>query len=276
MHIDLKTIEQSQTPPPLFKRGAPMWNDPYIAKQMLNFHLGESHDIASRRPEIINTIVTWIHDTLSLSAGKALLDLGCGPGLYTRRFAQRGLQVTGVDFSENSIDYAMSQDSDSTYICQDYTSLDLPDNAFDVVMMIYGDFCVLSDSERDNLLANVRRWLKPDGAFVFDVTTPKLHAYLEHHRTWFAKPEGGFWTDQPYMVLEQGFAYPEQVRCEQFIVMTDDGSHTLYRNWYRDYTPDTITPILQANGYNQIETYTDLAGTPYTDDSEWCGVIARQ
>jgi 2-polyprenyl-3-methyl-5-hydroxy-6-metoxy-1,4-benzoquinol methylase len=97
--FNLQQTHQSQTPPPLFERGAPMWNDPYIATQMLEYHLDDSHDIASRRPEIIDQTVMWISDKLNLQAGMHLLDLGCGPGLYTRRFAEAGLKTTGVDYS---------------------------------------------------------------------------------------------------------------------------------------------------------------------------------
>ena len=275
MSVNFSKIQDTQTPPPLFERGAPMWHAPYIARQMLQYHLGESHDIASRRPEIINNIINWISEKLNLSDGMHLLDLGCGPGLYTSRFAERGLHVTGVDYSQNSINYAQEQDNNSTYICQDYTSLKLADNQFDVVMMIYGDLCVLSDAERDGLLSKINRWLKPDGAFVFDVTTPQVHAYLKDHKSWSVAPDGGFWKPTPYMVLEQGFMYDDDVTLEQFILIQDDGAQTVYRNWYRDYTPETLSHMLKNNGYNQVETYADLTGQPYTDGSDWIGVIAK-
>ena len=35
-----------------------------------------------------------------------IADFGCGPGLYTAKLAQRGVIVTGIDFSETSIKYA--------------------------------------------------------------------------------------------------------------------------------------------------------------------------
>lgn len=41
-----------------------------------------------------------------LKSNDAVLDLSCGPGLYTSRFARARLQVTGVDFSRSTIDYA--------------------------------------------------------------------------------------------------------------------------------------------------------------------------
>ena len=38
-----------------------------------------------------------------------ILDLGCGPGLYAELLAKKGHSITGVDFSENSIQYAIRQ-----------------------------------------------------------------------------------------------------------------------------------------------------------------------
>ena len=43
---------------------------------------------------------------LKLKEGKRVIDFGCGPGLYATRLAQKGAFVTGIDFSENSINYA--------------------------------------------------------------------------------------------------------------------------------------------------------------------------
>ena len=43
-----------------------------------------------------------------LQPGMCILDLGCGPGLYCRRWAQAGLTVTGIDYSRRSIEYAIA------------------------------------------------------------------------------------------------------------------------------------------------------------------------
>lgn len=275
MTKDIQQLHQSQTPPPLFERGAPMWNDPYIAEQMLSFHLDTSHDIASRHPETVNQTVQWTMQKLNLSAGMRLLDLGCGPGLYTSRFSTIGLEVTGVDYSKHSIDYARQHDSVSIYLCQDYTSLDIEVQTFDVIMMVYGDFCVLSNEERDTLLATIGKLLKSNGHFVFDVTTPQFHDYLDSYNHWSVEPNGGFWKASPYLVLEQGFSYPENIRLHQYIVIEDSGIQTIYRNWYHDYTADTLSSMLVDNGYTHFEVFGDLQGTGYTHDSDWCAVIVQ-
>lgn len=276
LQFNMQSIHDSLTPPPLFERGEPMWHDPYIAKQMLTFHLNETHDIASRRPETIDRIVEWIRVRASLKPGKHLLDLGCGPGLYTRRFSQIGLQVTGIDYSQNSIDYAKNHDTQSTYIYQNYVEMDFPDACFDVVMMIYGDFCVLSQTERDNLLKKVHRMLKSGGYFVFDVTQPQAHSHIASLNTWSIAPNGGFWKPDPYLVLEQGFVYDDNITMEQYIVIEADGTQTLYRNWFQDYTQATLLPILESFGYNEVDVYGDLTGSPYREPDDWMGIVAKK
>lgn len=274
--FDLAAIQGYRAAPPVFERGAPMWNDPYIATKMLGYHLDESHDIASRRPALIDGIVAWLMERLTLQAGMQLLDLGCGPGLYTRRFAAKGLDVTGVDYSQNSIDHARSQDASTTYVCLDYREMDFPDDSFDVAMMIYGDLCVLSDAERDDLLAKVRRMLKPGGYFAFDLTQPSAHASLEGHRAWSVSAGDGFWRPEPYLVLEQGFTYPDDVYLQQYVVIGADGTPTVYRNWFHDYTGETIGAVLAAQGFGEYVVYADLMGNPYGGESDWCAVVARK
>jgi hypothetical protein len=236
--FDVGRIHDSLTPPPLFERGAPMWHDPYIATQMLAFHLDDSHDIASRRPALIDGIVGWLIERLDLRAGMRLLDLGCGPGLYTRRFAGQGLQTVGVDYSQNSIDYARSQDPATEYHCL------------------------------------VRRMLRPGGHFVCDVTQPRAHEYLDGYNQWSVALGGGFWRPGPHLVLEQGFTYPDDIFLQQYTVIELDGAQTIYRNWYHDYTPETIRAALAAAGFEGIALYADLMGSPLMDESEWCGVVA--
>src|SRR3990172_2073600 len=50
---------------------------------MLNEHLSQAHDAASRRAAIIDRHVSWIHGHLLRGAPSRILDLGCGPGLYS-------------------------------------------------------------------------------------------------------------------------------------------------------------------------------------------------
>jgi SAM-dependent methyltransferase len=259
-------------PPEPFTRGEPkFWDDPHIAKSMLAVHLDPNTEAASRPPARIERTVEWIVAQVGLKPGQAVLDLGCGPGLYGARFSAKGLRVTGVDLSEYSIAYAKEHDPKSDYRVLDYTEpFDL--GRFDAVLLIYGDYCVLPPDKRKSLLANVTAALNPDGRLVFDVSTRAHRRRAGATKTWSAE-DGGFWRPGPHLVLQQGFDYPElDVWLDQYVVV-DEERVAVYRNWFQDYTPDSIRTELESNGFAVESLWSDLAGTPLKPTSEWIGVV---
>ncbi len=279
-NMDILTLCEYMQRPPAFAPGETrFWTDPHIACQMLAAHLDPDSDAASRRPETIQRSCDWIVETLNLQPGDAVLDLGCGPGLYAAILARHGLQVTGIDFSQNSIDYATQiarRDGLAiTYRCQDY--LQLEDEAcFNAALLIYGDYCPLSPQQRLRLLANVLRALKPGGYFVLDVSTPHLRQREGLKNGWYAVPSG-FWKASPHLVLEQGFAYPDQdIYLDQYLVIDEQGKLSMYRNWFQDFTADTIRRELEANGFIINSLWSDLTGQPYQPDTDWIGLIAHK
>lgn len=271
----IEMLIRLQEPPAPFTPGEPhFWTDPHIARQMLAFHLDPQTEAASRQPEIIQRSVDWLIETLPLQPGMRVLDLGCGPGLYASRLADAGLQVTGVDFSETSIAYARSQRPQVDYRCQNYLELDVAGD-FDAALLIYGDFCVLSPQQRARLLAHVRNVLKPGGSFVLDVSTPALRRKAGLKNGWYAAPSG-FWKPGPHLVLEQGFAYEDDLFLDQYIVLEENGKTSIYRNWFQDYTPDRIRRELEDNRFSIASLWGNLRGGPLTDDADWIGVIATR
>lgn len=306
--LNFATLSALQQPPAPFTPGEPLfWDDPHISAQMLAFHLSETVDAASRNPRYIDRSVEWITVTLGLQPGDAVLDLGCGPGLYASRLARRGLRLTGVDYSRRSIayarDYARQHGLEIEYRYQNYLEL-TDENRYDAALLIYGDFCPLSPGQRALLLQNVRRALKPEGFFVLDVSTRecrKRHGWSRHAPGNFPVPggadtatfaefraavkdcpgwrflESGFWKPGPHLVLEEGFDYPEQsIWLDQAIVIEESGKLSVYRNWFQDYTPKTITAELMAGGFAFESLWGDLAGAPYEPGSEWIGLVTRK
>ena len=81
------------------------WSEPEFSARMLREHLTQDHDMASRRAELIDRHVAWIHQELLGGQPSRVLDLGCGPGLYSSRLARLGHTCTGVDYSPASIAY---------------------------------------------------------------------------------------------------------------------------------------------------------------------------
>ena len=51
---------------------------------------------------------------------------------------------------------------------------------------------------------------------------------------------------------------------------------SIYRNWFQDYTGETIRAEIEAGGFRVESLGSDLMGTPFSPESEWIGVVARK
>lgn len=278
--VDLEFLIESQKPPSPFTPGdKSFWDDPYISAQLLKAHLDPNTDIASRKHDTIKKSVDWIITSLDLNVGDQVLDLGCGPGLYASLFARQGMKVTGIDLSPRSIDYARKEAEvnhfEINYRCENY--LELKDRGlYDAVLLIFGDFCTFNKDQRQRILSNVHRALKPGGRFVLDVSTWEHRKKHGLQNNWYAS-EGGFWRPGLHLVLEQGFDYPaDQIYLDQYNIIEAECEPCIYRNWFQDYDPTRINRELVSAGFMVIGLWNDLCGSTLTDHTEWIGVIAEK
>jgi len=254
------------------------WDDEHISRGMLEAHLDPDWDAATRKHEFVDKSVKWISEIAPPSGYNLLLDLGCGPGLYAERFSNAGYSVTGVDLSKRSIEYAKEQtllnESGIEYRCQDYLTLDYADQ-FDVITLIYCDYAVLSDTNRQLLVRIIHRALKPGGKFIFDVFTPCKRNAESH--TWGYFANGGFWCEKPHICLESVYQYDDADRTElsQSIVLTEEALH-VYNIWDHYFTKEALLSEIQPIGFNACDFYGDVAGKEYSDSGEAiCGVFTK-
>ena len=182
--------------------------------------------------------------------------MGCGPGLYSEQLAQKGHQVTGVDFSENSIRYARQQakqkNLDITYLNQDYTKLELKENSFDLVMLVFTDFGPLLPEARTQLLKMIKKVLTPGGLFVFDVLNDNNLENKVSPKSWEAS-QIGFWSNKPYLALSNSFLYQsEKVVLYQHLVIDEHDNFKLYRFWNHFFSNSDLRKILEEFEFNNI------------------------
>ncbi len=255
---------------------AALWTEPHIARQMLAFHLDPDIDAASRRHATIDNFVTWLDARLGL-AGKSITDLGCGPGLYTERMAQRGAKVSGVDFSASSLAHARQSAGDRglaiTYIEGDYLTADLPE-AQDIVTVIYGDFCALAPDQRRRLLARVRAMLAPGGRLVLDAYTPGQFAALSEGFEGGHNYQNGFWSPLDYFAFKQTHLWPDElISLERYLVATAERQFEIF-NWMQYFTPASIEAELAEAGF-AVEANVEFdTGQPWAGGATPLTVIA--
>lgn len=266
--------------PPLFESGEPrFWDDTHISKSMLEAHLNQAHDGASRRNAEIEKTVCHLITSGFLKKGDRVLDLGCGPGLYSSRLCFKGMKVTGIDLSRRSIDYAQAQaernEHDIDYICADFFNIDY-EETFDAVLQVYGEICTFSDEKRDLLLSLVHRALKDNGIFIFDVSTRELRMQEGLKKRWYFS-EGGFWRPGRHLVLEEGFDYPENdTWLNQNIIVDENGEVKVYRLWFHDYSLEKLSRVLEQNGFKVEQVWNSLSGELYQKGGDWIAIVARK
>jgi SAM-dependent methyltransferase len=260
--VNLTNIIEFTQKPQLYAEGnAIMWTDAHISEQLLNIHLNPEIDLASRKKSSIESTVEWILNSVNKEKMN-ILDLGCGPGLYCEIMAERGHRVTGVDFSKNSIDYARKEAAekgmDIEYVNLNYLELN-EENRYDLVMMVFTDFGVLKPYERETLIRNVYRALKPGGTFIFDVLSDRNLETKVSQRSWEIE-ESGFWMDNPYLILSDSFLYPdEKVILYQHIVMDDRSENfKVYRFWTHFFASDDLKQLLEPEGFESIECFDNV------------------
>jgi SAM-dependent methyltransferase len=258
--LNIKNIIDLSVTPSLYQKGtAVMWTDPYISKQLLDVHLNPNLDLASRKMKTIEMTVEWILDKVDKD-NLNILDLGCGPGLYSQLLAKKGHHVTAVDFSENSINHAKEtankKDLRVEYRQQNYLELE-DEEKYDLVIMIFTDFGVLVPDDRAVLLSNIHRALKPGGCFLFDVLNEQWPDQKPVDKTWEIS-EKDFWREKPYLLLSQSFSYPEnKVVLSQHCVIDEDDCE-IYRFWTHFFSHDDLTKILSKKDFGQIKFYENI------------------
>lgn len=255
------------------KTDSNIWTDPHIGKQMLNEHLNPSSDSATRNEKSVTKIIELI--TRYSQPGSHLLDLGCGPGIYTSILKDKDFEVTGVDFNTASIEYASSRRKDIKYIRADYIS-QYPEGRFDTIIMIYCDMGTHSDTDRDCLLNQIYLSLNEDGILIFDVFTDDLIFDRDESKNWEYHPTEGFWHDEEYLLLTQHFHYPEeQAYATQYNLLTkDENKHFIV--WDRYYNENEIKDILTRVGFSEVIIERNLlTGNNFTSNNQMF-IIAKK
>ena len=283
MTLRLVDIVHRQCPPAPWSEGDNIpWNDADFSERMLKEHLSQEHDAASRRLGKIDEQVAWIHGELLGERPTRILDITCGPGLYTLRLAGLGHECVGIDYAPAAIAHAVRRASregrDCTYVEQDVREARFGEG-FGLAMMLWGQFNVFSRGDARGILAKAHAALAEGGLLLLEAQTHETvkSAPKVGRPSWTTAPSGLF-SDRPHLLLEEGFwdedaqAYTERWH----VIDAETGEVRRHALSNQAYRVDEFRSMLEARGFMDIRTLPSLVGVEDESQSMNMVIVARK
>ena len=203
-----------------------------------------------------------------------LLDLGCGTGAMTRRFAKKGFDMIGVDASAEMLDMARdaepARDTNATensigdaddnpdkksilYLQQDMRSFELYGTVAAVVSVCDSLNYILTEEDLLQVFRLVNNYLDPGGLFAFDMTTPyQYENVLGENSFCESRDEAAFLWENDYD--------PESRINEYDLTLFVRDEDERYRrfvetHYQRAWDPEEVIQLLEESGLEYFGVY---------------------
>lgn len=204
------------------------------------------------------------------------VDLACGTGSVAWLLAQKGLDVIGVDLSEEMLSIAAQKNPDADnrprFVCQPLQQLYLP-KGVDLAVCALDSLDYLTDpADCEEAIRRIYRVLNPGGCFIFDVNTPqKLRAmdgqvFLDEDEDVYCVWRGSF--DEATNICSYGmdlFQRRGQVWDRSF------EEHCEYA-----YSAEQLVGYLKNAGFTHIHVYADRSFSQPSEMEQRIYVKARK
>ena len=280
--MNLVDILARKSPPEPWAEGDNIpWSEPGFSRRMLREHLTQSHDLASRRSEKIDAHVDWIHRNVLSGRPTKILDLGCGPGLYSSRLARLGHRCVGIDFSPASMEYAKEQAASEDLSCG-YLHADIRFTeygfGYGLAMLIFGEFNVFKPADAARILAKAHAALGEGGTLLLEAHTDEaIREFGQRPASWHSA-ESGLFSDSPHLCLQENSwdADAGVVTRRYFIVEASTGEASRYAQSLKAYTNEQYRAVLEGAGFVDVRFHPSLMGREDASQSDLLVVTARK
>jgi ubiquinone/menaquinone biosynthesis C-methylase UbiE len=193
--------------------------------------------------------------------GGELLDVPCGFGRHAIPLAAAGFRVTGVDKSPSLLAEAARRAGDEPWprlVEADYRSLPFPDASFDAAVNLFTSLGFLGDEEDTNVLAEIRRVLRPGARLIIELMHRDLLVKVLRDNDWQMLGEGRLMLEQHTFDAVAGVAQTTQT-------LIDPGGERESRSFsVRVYSATELLAMVDRAGFADAKAYGDLDGGPFS------------
>jgi SAM-dependent methyltransferase len=280
--MDIADIVNRRTRPEPWSEGEKIpWNEPEFSKRMLGEHLSQEHDLASHRAVTIDERVRWIHEHVLKGTKSRILDLGCGPGLYTSRLAKLGHRCMGIDFSPASIEFANEHARSESLECV-YREADIRKANFgadnDLVMLIFGEFNVFKQTEIEQILLKANAALADSGQLLLEPQSFDAVRKSGLSQPAWGSASSGLFSDDPHIYLREAFWYDaDKVTVERYYVIDAKSRNvTRHTQSIQAYTDDEYRSLLGKCGFTDVVFIPTMGRSTEGADGNLLVILAKK
>jgi len=209
---------------------------------------------------------------------KLIAELGCGTGTLSNYFAKQGIDVIGIDNSEQMLAVAkeksMSEGLDVLYLLQDMRDFELYGTVDSIYSTCDSMNYILEDEELLQTFQWVNNYLEPGGIFVFDINTQyKYEIILANNTFAYNMEEASYIWENYYEKEEQINEY-----LVTFFVKEKDNRYIKFEelHYERMYRLETIIKLLEQAGMKVEGTFDGYTFNQIKPDSDRITIIARE
>lgn len=201
---------------------------------------------------------------------KTLLELACGTGIQSVRFAQEGLEVTGLDLSSDMLKIARKRAQaagfDLPFLQANMLDLSAA-GQYDLVTCYSDSLCYMQDEvEVGDVFKQVYDHLNEGGRFIFDVHSTyqidELFPGYSHHENAedFAMVWDTYADEAPHSVVHE----------LTFFIQDEDGRFSRFDEVHEERTYDILTYdiLLEQAGFKSFKVYADFEDEEPGDTSQ--------
>jgi ubiquinone/menaquinone biosynthesis C-methylase UbiE len=204
--------------------------------------------------------------------GGDLLDVPCGFGRHSVPLAQAGYHVVSVDRSQTLLDEARRRAGGERWpelVQADYRELPFPGERFDAALNLFSSLGYLGDEADVDVLAEIRRVLRPGGRLVIETMHRDLAVRRWAERGWHLLGHGRLLLEQRTFDAMAGVAQTTQTLVET------TGERESRSFSVRLYTATELVAMLARAGFEESKCYGGFDGSPFAADTRLV-IVARR
>jgi SAM-dependent methyltransferase len=204
---------------------------------------------------------------LQLGQGFSVADIACGKGRHSRVLASLGFDVTGLDISASSIEYARSVSGPNEHYFVHDMRHSFPVSELDAGFNLFTSFGYFENNADDLLsLNNIYQALKPNGIFVQDYLNPD---HTISHLKAEEKVQRGHVSFNISRYLQDGF-------IKKDIEVMDGDKKLRFQESVKVYSAAALKTLHEQAGFTVLKTFGDYSLQPFNEKSSARIILVSQ